>query len=127
MPQIIAAEDLVQSFPIITNIRCRDTTIIKSSEHTLLSTTILWDSLHQQARSSLIVCYDIYCAGVKIDGCQNTEMGVLLGKAFVESYRIANLKVPNECQESLKIYIQAKDEDNMKAGLQHCGILTLEW
>lgn len=62
-----------------------------------------------------------------MDECKNTEMGVFLGKAFVESYRIANLKVSKECEQSLKIYIQASSEDNMKAGLQHCGILTLEW
>lgn len=127
--RVIKAWDLAPTFPKCSNIRARDTVVEAKPEGLLLSTTILWEYPLDQDQEECIVpvCCDVYCEGIEIEGHSGGEMGVLLGRAFVDSYRIAHVKVSKTSTEGLDILIQPISDCNIRAPRDQCATFKLTW
>ena len=122
----MAIEDLLPRLPLITNIRCRDTTIEQSEAFCILNTTLIWDTTYGPcAKDTPVVHYDVLCNIAGTDGFVKQEFGVFWGKAFVESFRISSMKIANH-RKSVEFYIRPVTECNIKAAKKDWATLVIE-
>lgn len=123
--KVIPLRDLAPCFPVISNIRCRDTTIEETTEGFVLSTTMLWDK--RAVADDVTVHYDILCDGTEAENRRTWDFGELLGKAFVESFRVSQLKVAKELGRQVTVYIRQVTEYNIKAPRKNWGAFVIGW
>ena len=82
--------------------------------------------IKSSAKDSLIMHYDIFSNVTNIDGFVKQDHGVFLGKAYVESFRLSQLKVEQH-RRSVEVYIRPVTEYNVKAPKKDWGNVLIEW
>ena len=89
---------------------------------------MIWDKIMTTSTADMpIIHYDIFCSISEKDGCINQDIGVFLGKSFVESFRIARFEVPDKSSRSVKVYVRPVTECNIKAIRKDWGTVIIEW
>jgi len=125
--QVMSVEELLHCFPQITNIRCRDTKVQHSVHCCIVSTTILWDKeFRSSTKDNPILHYDIFSNASENHGFVNHDSVVFLGKAYVESFRVSDLKIEAN-RKSIELCIRPVTEWGMKSDKKHWGFFILEW
>ena len=120
-------EELIPCFPQITNIRCRDTQILHSVHCCILNTTILWDKeFGLSTKDTPILHYNIFSNASENHGFVYHDSVVFLGKAYVESFRVHNLKVEAN-RKSIELCIRPVTEWGMKSDKKHWGFCIIGW
>lgn len=126
--KVLGIKDILPRFPVISNIRCRDSVIKETAQGWVLNTTVLWDVILQSTKKdNPIIHYDIFCDVGEMDGHKVHDFGVFLGKAYCESFRVSQLKVLDKIRRSLAIQIKQVTECNIKADRKEWGRVILEW
>ncbi|XP_065066058.1 uncharacterized protein LOC135691973 isoform X2 [Rhopilema esculentum] len=125
--RVHAVQDLVPEFPVINNMRFRDSLVEDKDDHFVLSTTIMWDCLARGACQAVISNYNVFWDDLSRERYEEDELGIFLGKAFVQSFRATRFDIPKTTRKNIIFYVQPVTDCCIKAPKDECGAVMLQW
>ncbi len=117
-------KQLYPVFPCIASIRNTDTVNETSKDNRLFSTTISWHCESKDNTPFVPCSFNIYSSGITVPGHNSSKKGVLLGRACVNMYRVAQLQLHGN-ETELSFLIQPVSDCNIAAPEENCAKYTI--